>query len=71
MTGLRVEQQTKYNVKKSPRNSTQKDGVPLDELLDFLTTAQAHGIPDGACVRIVSGYSDYSKVIEIHWSEDR
>jgi hypothetical protein len=71
VSGLRVEQHTKYNVKKDPKNSTQKDGVPLDELLEFLITAQSHGIPNGACVRIVSGYSDYSKIIEIHWSEDR
>jgi hypothetical protein len=69
--GLKIEQQTKYHCKRSPKDSTLKDGVPLDELLDFLTTAQAHGIPDGACVRITSGYSDYSKIVEIHWSEER
>jgi hypothetical protein len=71
LKGLRVEQHTKYTTKKSPKDSTLKDGVPLDELLDFLTTAQAHGIPDGACVRITSGYSDYTKTVEIHWSEER
>jgi hypothetical protein len=69
--GLKIDQHTKYHSKKPPKDSTLKDGVPLGELLDFLTTAQAHGIPDGACVRFTSGYSDYSKTVEIHWSEER
>lgn len=50
------------------------DGYRLDELLEFLTDAQAHGAPPGAEVTIDNraGYESrplwYAK---IRWTEDR
>lgn len=68
---LRIEQHTKHQCRKTPKDSSNKSGVSLGEMLDFLTTVQAHGVPDGACVLITSGYDDYKKTIEVHWSEER
>jgi hypothetical protein len=53
----------------TPKDSTRQDGVALGELLDFLTTAQAHGIPDKANIRLESG--EYLRVIVVEWKEER
>jgi hypothetical protein len=68
---LKIEQTTEFQPKRTPRDSTRKDGVPLGELLEFLTTAQAHGIPDGACVQITNGWGDYKNKVVVHWTEER
>jgi hypothetical protein len=67
--GLQVEQTVKHQPRKTPTNGT--NGVHLGELLDFLTTAKSHGIPDGACVRFQEGVNKYLKVIIVEWKEDR
>lgn len=67
--GLTVEQITRHKCKVTPKDSTRQDGVALGELLDFLTTAQAHGIPDKANIRLESG--EYLRVIVVEWKEER
>lgn len=42
-----------------------KAGARLDQLIDTLTTAQASGAPDGACVRL------YEQHVMIEWEEER
>lgn len=69
--GLTVDQKITYQCKKAPKGSTRQDGVALEELLDFLTTAQAHGVPKDACVRFEESYNRYLKMIVVEWKEER
>jgi hypothetical protein len=70
--GLKISQSIKFENKKLPKNSgSRTDGYRLDELLDALTSAQAHGVPGEANVRIEYGSNHYNRVLVVEWCDER
>jgi hypothetical protein len=66
--GLRIESSANaaLNGKCDASNYNNTRGVRLDQLLDQLTTWQAHGVPDGASITFTG-----DKVVQANWIEER
>lgn len=61
---MKIQSKINKSFSKKP-SGTLKSGTRLDDVLDFLTSAQAAGAPDGANVTVSERY------IEITWEEER
>jgi hypothetical protein len=64
MAGIEIQQRTSKHLKVADKR-VNPQGPGLAELLDYLTTLQAHGVPDGASVQVNEGF------VQATWIEKR